>query len=379
MTFGLSEEQKAFQAKAREFAQKEVAPHAENVDVTGEFPVETVRKAGAAGFAGLNIPAQYGGHKVDGASYALAIQELSNACASVGVILAVHNSLGAFGVYNFGNEEQRHRYVPDLASGKKVGGFMLTEPEAGSDASNLSTTAVPDGNHYVVNGKKRYILSGTNAETFVLFAMTDKSQGAKGMSAFILERNMPGFKMTGKHDMMGVRGCSPAEFEFKDMRIPKENLLGKEGQGFKIALTLLDHGRIGIGAQGCGIARAALEESIQYSKTRVQFGQPIGKFQGIAWMLADMATRVESSELLVWRAAEMKDSGQRFSKESSMAKLFASETARIVTERAVQIHGGSGYMKGSPIERHYRDAKILEIYEGTSEVQRIVISGALLS
>ncbi len=379
MAFGLTEEQKKFQAKAREWAQTEVGPHAENVDITGEFPADTIRKAGQAGFAGMNIPQEYGGSKVDGISYALAIQEISKACASVGVILAVHNSLGAFGVYHFGNEEQRKRYVPDLATGRKVGGFMLTEPDAGSDASNLSTTAVLDGSHYVVNGKKRYILSGTNAETFVLFAMTDKTKGAKGMSAFILERSTPGFRMTGKHDMMGVRGCSPAEFEFTGMRVPKENLLGKEGDGFRTALTLLDHGRIGIGAQGCGIARAALEASVKYSKTRIQFQQPISKFQGISFALADMSSRVDASELLVWRAAELKDSGARFSKESATAKLFASETARIVTERAVQIHGGSGYMKGSPIERHYRDAKILEIYEGTSEVQRIVISGALLS
>ena len=379
MTFMLTEEQKKFQARAREWATAEAAPHAEKVDVTGDFPVGTIRKAGEAGYAGLNIPREYGGHKVDGISYALAIQEISKACASVGVILAVHNSLGAFGVYHFGNEEQRRRYLPELAAGKKVGGFMLTEPEAGSDASNLSTTAVLDGGHYVVNGRKRYILSGTHAETFVLFAMTDRSKGAKGISAFILERATPGFKMTGRHDMMGVRGCSPAEFEFQNMRLPKENLLGKEGDGFKMALTLLDHGRIGIGAQGCGIARAALDASVQYSKTRVQFQQPISKFQGISFALADMSARVDASELLVWRAAELKDSGGRFSKESATAKLFASETARKVAERAVQIHGGSGYMKGSPIERHYRDAKILEIYEGTSEVQRIVISGALLS
>ncbi|MBM4248921.1 MAG: acyl-CoA dehydrogenase [Euryarchaeota archaeon] len=379
MAFGLSEEQRKFQANAREWAQAEAAPHAEKVDITGEFPAETIRKAGQAGFAGMNIPHEHGGSKVDGVSYALAIQEISRACASVGVILAVHNSLGAFGVYHFGNEEQRKRYVPDLASGRKVGGFMLTEPEAGSDASNLSTTAALDGSHYVVNGKKRYILSGTNAETFVLFAMTDKTKGAKGMSALILERNTPGFKMTGRHDMMGVRGCAPAEFEFTDMRVPRENLLGKEGEGFRIALTLLDHGRIGIGAQGCGIARAALEASVKYSKTRIQFQQPISKNQGISFALADMSARTDASELLVWRAAELKDSGARFSRESATAKLFASETARIVAERAVQIHGGSGYMKGSPIERHYRDAKILEIYEGTSEVQRIVISGALLS
>jgi butyryl-CoA dehydrogenase len=378
MAFGLTDEQRKFQARAREWAEKEAAPRAENVDVTGDFPAETIRKAGEAGFAGMNIPREYGGHKVDGVSYALAIEEISKACASVGVILAVHNSLGAFGVYHFGNEEQRRSYVPDLGAGKKVGGFMLTEPDAGSDASNLSTTAVLDGGTYTVNGNKRYILSGTNAETFVLFAMTDRTKGAKGMSAFIIERDTPGLKMTGKHDMMGVRGCSPAEFELKDVRVPRENLLAKEGDGFKIALTLLDHGRIGIGAQGCGIARAALERSIQYSKTRVQFQQPISKFQGISFALADMSARTDASELLVWRAAELKDSGQRFSRESATAKLFASETARIVTERAVQIHGGSGYMKGNPIERHYRDAKILEIYEGTSEVQRMVISGALL-
>lgn len=379
MGFGLTEEQSKFRSEVREWAEREVAPSAEAVDAAGEFPVETVRRAGAAGYMGLNIPEEYGGRKVDGPSYALAIEELSRACASVGVILAVHNSLGALGVHMFGSEEQRRRYLPDLASGRKVGGFMLTEPEAGSDAGSLSTTARLEGSSYVVNGRKRYILSGTHAETFVLFAMTDRSAGSRGMSAFILERSAPGLKMIRKHEMMGVRGCSPAEFALEDVRIPKENLLGREGQGFRIALTLLDHGRIGIGAQGVGIARAALEESIAHSKSRVQFGQPIAKFQAISWMLADMATRIEASRLLVLRAAELKDSGARFSRESAMCKLFASETCRWVTERALQIHGGSGYMKGSPIERHYRDAKILEIYEGTSEVQRIVISSALLT
>ncbi|MGQ9583188.1 MAG: acyl-CoA dehydrogenase family protein [Thermoplasmatota archaeon] len=379
MGFGLTEEQSRFRSEVREWAEREVAPRAEAVDAAGEFPVETVRRAGAAGYMGLNIPEEYGGRKVDGPSYALAIEELSRACASVGVILAVHNSLGALGVHMFGSEEQRRRYLPDLASGRKVGGFMLTEPEAGSDAGSLSTTARLDGSSYVVNGRKRYILSGTHAETFVLFAMTDRSAGSRGMSAFILERSAPGLKMVRKHEMMGVRGCSPAEFALEDVHIPKENLLGREGQGFRIALTLLDHGRIGIGAQGVGIARAALEESLAHSKSRVQFGQPIARFQAISWMLADMATRIEASRLLVLRAAELKDSGARFSRESAMCKLFASETCRWVTERALQIHGGSGYMKGSPIERHYRDAKILEIYEGTSEVQRIVISSALLA
>ncbi len=379
MGFGLTEEQSRFRDDVREWAEREVAPRAEAVDAASEFPVETIRRAGAAGYMGLNIPEEFGGRKVDGPSYALAIEEISRACASVGVILAVHNSLGALGVYMFGSEEQRRRYLPDLASGRKVGGFMLTEPEAGSDAGGLSTTARIEGASYVVNGRKRYILSGTHAETFVLFAMTDRRAGSRGMSAFILERNTPGLKMVKKHEMMGVRGCCPAEFELEGVHIPKENLLGKEGQGFRIALTLLDHGRIGIGAQAVGIARAALEESIAHSKTRVQFGQPIAKFQAIAWMLADMATRIEASRLLVLRAAELKDSGQRFSKESAMCKLFASETCRWVTERAVQIHGGSGYMRGAPVERHYRDAKILEIYEGTSEVQRIVISSALLS
>ncbi|MEM4729854.1 MAG: acyl-CoA dehydrogenase family protein [Thermoplasmata archaeon] len=379
MGFGLTKEQLEFQAEVREWAEREVAPRAEAVDATGEFPLDTIRKAGERGYAGLNIPVEYGGRKVDGPSYALAIEEISRACASVGVILAVHNSLGALGVYLFGTEEQKKKYLPDLASGRKVGGFMLTEPGAGSDAGNLSTTARLEGDCYIVNGKKRYILSGTHAGTFILFAMTNKSAGSKGMSAFILERETPGLRMVGRHEMMGVRGCCPAEFELNDARVPKENLLGKEGQGFRIALTLLDHGRIGIGAQAVGIARAALEESIAYAKTRVQFGQPIARFQAISWMLADMATRIEASRLLVLRAAEMKDSGQRFSKESSMCKLFASETCRWVTERAVQIHGGAGYMKGNPVERHYRDAKILEIYEGTSEVQRIVISNALLS
>jgi alkylation response protein AidB-like acyl-CoA dehydrogenase len=373
-----TKEQQDFRAKVRDFAESVVGPKADEIDRNAEFPAELLNLAGKHGFMGANIPEEYGGHKVDGVSYAILIEEMCRVCGSTGVVMAVHNSLGNLPIYLFGDEDQKKKYLPRLSSGEWVGGFMLTEEQAGSDAGAIQTTAVLEGDGYIVNGAKRYILSGTNADCFVLMAVTDESQGKKGISAFIMERAFGGIEVVEKYDMMGVRGCGVAKLTLTDVRIPKANLLGKEGDGFKIALATLDHGRIGIAAQGVGTSQAALEESIKYSKERHQFGKPIATFQAIQWMIADAATRVDAARLLTYRAAALKDSGSRFSKEAAMAKLFASECAVEVTGIACQIHGGSGYMKDKPIERFYRDARIYTVYEGTSEVQRMVIAGSVL-
>jgi butyryl-CoA dehydrogenase len=376
--FKTTTEQEEFRSKVREFAQNTVKPQAENIDKEAKYPIELLTEAGKHGYMGANIPEEYGGYKIDGISYAILIEEISRVCGSTGVAMAVHNSLGNLPIYMFGSEEQKKKYLPRLSNGEWVGGFMLTEEQAGSDAGGLQTTAELQGDEYIVNGTKRYILSGTDAKSFVLFALTDKSLGKKGISAFIMERDFPGIELVKKYDMMGVRGCGAAKFTLTDVHIPKENLLGSEGDGFKVALGSLDHGRIGIAAQSIGIAGAALEDTIEYSKQREQFGKPISSFQAIQWMIADCGTELEAARLLTYQAAGMKDSGERFSKEAAMAKLFAAECAVNVTGNACQIHGGSGYMKEKPIERFYRDARILTVYEGTSEVQRMVVAGALL-
>ena len=376
--FKTTEAQEEFRNKVREFAEQKVAPQAETIDREAKYPIELLAEAGKLGFMGANIPEEYGGHKIDGVSYAILIEEISRVCGSTGVAMAVHNSLGNLPIYMFGTEDQKKKYLPRLSNGEWVGGFMLTEEQAGSDAGGLQTTAELQGDEYIVNGHKRYILSGTNAKSFVLFAITDKEAGKKGISALIMERDFPGIEMVKKYDMMGVRGCGAAKFTLTDVHIPKENLLGNEGDGFKIALGALDHGRIGIAAQSVGIAQAALEQTIGYSKEREQFGKPISSFQAIQWMLANGGTDLDAARLLTYRAAAMKDGGGRFSKEAAMAKLFAAECAVSVTGAACQIHGGGGYMKERPIERFYRDARILTVYEGTSEVQRMVIAGSLL-
>jgi alkylation response protein AidB-like acyl-CoA dehydrogenase len=376
--FQVSSEHEEFRAKVREFAESFVLPRSEEIDREGKYPEETIVEAGKLGYMGANIPSEYGGHKIDGVSYAIMIEEISRVCGSTGVAMAVHNSLGNLPIYLFGTEEQKKKYLPRLSNGDWVGGFMLTEEQAGSDAGGLQTVAELQGDEYVVNGGKRYILSGTNARSFILFAITNKELGKKGISALIMERDFPGVEMVKKYDMMGVRGCGAAKFTLTDVHIPKENLLGAEGDGFKVALGSLDHGRIGIAAQSVGISQAALEQTVAYSKERQQFGKPISSFQAIQWMLANGATQLDAARLLTYRAASMKDSGGRFGKEAAMAKLFASETAVNVTGTACQIHGGGGYMKDRPIERYYRDARILTVYEGTSEVQRMVIAGGLL-
>jgi alkylation response protein AidB-like acyl-CoA dehydrogenase len=376
--FQLTPEHEEFRAKVREFAENVVRPKSEAIDREAIYPIELLAEAGKLGFMGANIPTEYGGHKIDGVSYAILIEEISRVCGSTGVAMAVHNSLGNLPIYIFGTEEHKKKYLPRLSNGEWVGGFMLTEEQAGSDAGGLTTTAELQGDEYVVNGGKRYILSGTDAKSFILFAITDKSLGKKGISALILERDFPGVEMVKKYDMMGVRGCGAAKFTLTNVKVPKENLLGSEGDGFKIALGSLDHGRIGIAAQSVGIAQAALEQTVEYSKQREQFGKPISSFQAIQWMMANGATELEAARLLTYRAAAMKDQGGRFGKEAAMAKLFASEAAVSITGTACQIHGGGGYMKERPIERYYRDARILTVYEGTSEVQRMVIAGALL-
>jgi butyryl-CoA dehydrogenase len=376
--FQPTKEQEAFRALARKFAEEVVRPKAEEIDREAIYPVEILREAGKRGYMGPNIPDEYGGHKIDGVSYAILIEEVSRVCATTGVITAVHNSLGNLPIYLYGTREQKQQYLPRLSSGEWIGGFMLTEEQAGSDAGALQTTAELKGDEYIVNGAKRYILSGTHADTFILVAITDPSQGKRGISALIMERGFPGIEVVEKYDMMGVRGCGVARLTLTDVRIPRQNLLGKEGDGFKIALGSLDHGRIGIAAQAVGIAQAALEHSIEYAKERQQFGKPIASFQAIQWMIADATTQLDAARLLTYRAAALKDSGARFGKEAAMAKLFASECAVTVTGIAAQIHGGSGYMKHKPIERLYRDARILTVYEGTSEVQRMVIAAGAM-
>jgi butyryl-CoA dehydrogenase len=327
---------------------------------------------------GLTVSEQYGGSAADTISYAIAIEELARACASTAIILAVQNSLVCAGIEKFGSEPQKQKYLPGLASGQKMGAFALTEPGAGCDAAAQATTAVRAGDHYIINGSKHFITNGGFADVIIVFAMTDKAQKSRGISAFIVEKGFPGYAVRKEEHKMGIRGSNTCELVFTDMRVPAANLIAGEGQGFKIALTMLDGGRIGVAAQAVGIAQAALDAAAKYSKERSQFGRPICEFQAIQWMLADMATRVEAARLLTYSAALKKQAGERYSKEASMAKLFASETAVWVVDRAMQIHGGYGYMKEYPIERYYRDAKLTEIYEGTSEVQRMVIARSVL-
>jgi butyryl-CoA dehydrogenase len=327
---------------------------------------------------GICFPEQYGGGGADIMSYVIVLEEIARACASTCVVLAAHTSLAEYPLYKFGTEEQKKKYLPPLCRGEMLGSFALTEPGAGTDAASSTTLAVLDGNEWVLNGSKIFITNAPVAGVFIVFAMSDKSKGTKGISAFIVPSGAPGL-IIGKHlDKMGIRGSLTSEVLLKDCRIPKENLLGAEGQGFKIAMMTLDGGRISIAAQALGIAQAALDESIRYSMERVQFGQPIGKFQAIQWMIANMAVEVDAARLLVYRAAWCYQQGLPYSTEAAMAKLFASETASRQTDRAVQLHGGIGYIRGTKVERLYRDAKITEIYEGTSEVMRMVIAGGLL-
>ncbi|MGO8943108.1 MAG: acyl-CoA dehydrogenase [Syntrophobacteraceae bacterium] len=378
MDFNLTEEHQLIRSGVREFCQKYVEPCAEITDAEAKFPADTVKRLADQDWLGIPFPQEYGGAGADYLSYIIVVEELSRACATTGFTLECHTSLACYPLFKFGTEEQKQKYLVPLCKGEMLGSFALTEPGAGTDAGAASTTAVPDGDQWVLNGSKIFISNAPVAGVIIVFAMTDKSKGTKGISAFIVPAGSPGL-VIGKHlNKMGIRGSLTAEVFLKDCRIPKENMLGGEGQGFKIAMMTLDGGRIGIAAQALGIAQAALDESISYSKERVQFGKPIASLQAIQWMVANMATEVEASRFLTYHAAWCYDQGLPYSKEAAMAKLFASETAARQTNRAVQIHGGIGFIKGHKVERLYRDAKITEIYEGTSEVMRMVIAGSVL-
>ena len=358
----------------RDFAINEVKPLAAEIDKTERFPDETVAKMADMGLLGIPIPENYGGAGMDNLSYAQCIEELSKVCASTGVILSAHTSLCTWPIYAFGTEEQKQKYLISLASGKKLGALGLTEPGAGTDSAMQKTTAVLDGDHYVLNGSKCFITNAGPAETYFILAMTDKSQGTRGISGFIVEKGFPGFEIGKLEEKMGIRASATSELIFEDCIVPKENLLGEEGKGFKYAMMTLDGGRIGIAAQAVGIAQGAIDETIPYVTTRVQFGKRISQFQNTQFELAAMQTKVDAARLLVYRAACAKDAGEPYSHLAAMAKLFASETASDVTRRCVQLFGGYGYMREYPMEQKMRDAKITEIYEGTSEVQKMVIS-----
>ncbi|MBP2663828.1 MAG: Acyl-CoA dehydrogenase, short-chain specific [Firmicutes bacterium] len=378
MQFQLTEEQKTMQKLVRDFAEKEVAPGAAERDEKEEFSREIADAMGEMGFAGICFPEKYGGADADVLSYILAVEELSRADAGVGITLSATVSLCAWPIFNFGTEEQKQKYLVPLTEGTKQGAFGLTEPNAGTDAASQQTVAVLDGDNYVINGSKIFITNAGEAEVYVVFAMTDKSKGVKGITAFILEKGMPGFTFGKKEHKMGIHSSMTNELIFQDVKVPKENMLGKEGQGFKIAMATLDGGRIGVAAQALGIAQAALEHAVKYSKERVQFGKSIAANQAIGFMLADMATKVDAARMLVYRAASFKDQGLPYSKEAAMAKMYASDIAMEVSTDAVQIFGGYGYSREYPVERLMRDAKITQIYEGTNQVQRMVISGSLL-
>ena len=378
MQLELNEQQKMIRNMVKEFAEKEVAPIAAELDKKEEYPTKTLEKMAKLGLLGIIIPQEYGGAGLDTISYATVVEEISRKCASTGVITSVHNSLAAWPIMKYGNDHQKKKYLPILAKGEKIGAFAGTEPNAGSDLGAMQTTAHLKGNKYIINGSKTFITSGPKAGIIIVFAVTDKAAGVKGLSAFIVESSFKGYKVGSIFEKLGIHASLTSELIFDNMEVPKENLLGAEGDGFKIALSTLDGGRIGIAAQAVGIAQAALDESINYAKQRQQFGKPIASFQAIQWMIADMATRIEAARYLVYNAAYKKDKGERISKEAAMAKLFASETAMDCVIKAVQVHGGYGYTKEYTVERLFRDAKITEIYEGTSEVQRMVISGSLL-
>ena len=383
MDFMLTKQHEMARTLFREFAEKEVKPLAQEVDETEVFPRGTVEKMAKAGFLGIPVPKEYGGQGCDPLTYAMCVEELSKVCGTTGVIVSAHTSLGADPIYMYGTEEQKQKYLIPLANGEKLGAFGLTEPGAGTDAQGQQTKAVLDGDEWVLNGSKIFITNGKEADIYVIFAVTDVVTDAKGrskkmISAFIVEKGTPGFTFGTKEKKMGIRGSSTYELIFTDCRIPKENLLGQAGKGFGIAMHTLDGGRIGIAAQALGLAEGALDRTVEYVKERKQFGRAIGAFQNTQFQLADMATKVQAAQLLVYKAAMAKATQKVYSVEAAQAKLYAAEVAMEVTTKAVQLHGGYGYIREYDVERMMRDAKITEIYEGTSEVQRMVISGALL-
>ena len=379
MNFELTEEQKMLRDMVKRFADEQVKPKAKEIDEKCEIPQEIIKQLAELGLFGVHVPEEYGGSGMDYVSYSIVVEELSRACASTGVLVSAHTSLVVDPILKYGTEEQKKKYLVPLASGEKIGAHAMTEPGAGTDVTSISTTAKKEGDYYILNGTKHFITNAKEADIFLVFAMTDKEKKHKGMSAFIVEKGTPGFSITKYEHKLGIRGSSTGELVFEDCKIPAENLLGEEGQGFYIAMYCYDGGRIGIAAQAVGIAQAAFEEAVEFAKTRVQFGQPIINFQAIQFKLADMATLIEAARLLYLKAAWMKDQGiPSFYKVSAMAKLFASDVAMKVTREAIQVHGGYGYTTDYDVERHYRDAKITEIYEGTAEAQRLTIARALL-
>jgi alkylation response protein AidB-like acyl-CoA dehydrogenase len=374
----LSEEQKLLHKTVREFAETEVKPLARHLDESGEFPRETFRKAAELGLTAVAIPEEEGGAGFDHVSYAIVIEELSRVCASTGTILSVQNSLFCDPLHRFGTPEQKKKYLAPFARGEKIGCYALTEPHAGSNAAALRTVAVRKGDRYVVNGTKAWITNGGVADAVLAYVNTDPSKGEKGITALVIERGTPGFKVGKEEKKLGINATACVELSFTDCEVPAENRVGNEGEGYKVALSTLDGGRIGIASQAVGIAQGAFEEALRYAQERQAFGGPIAQFQAIQFMLADMSTEIEAARLLTRRAAWKQDTGARFSMEAAMAKLFASEMATRVTHKAIQVHGGNGYSREYPVERMYRDARITEIYEGTSEIQRLVISAWVL-
>ena len=376
--FSLAPEHEMIRQTARDFAQKEIAPIATEFDESGEFPEKTIRKMGEMGFMGIEIPEEYGGAGLDTLAYVLALEEICRVDAAHGTIMSVNNSLFGYALLRFGTEAQKQKYLAPVASGRVIGAYSLTEPMSGSDAGSMRSRAVRQGDVYVINGRKSWVTSAPVAGTIILFTMTDPEKQHRGISAFLIETDKPGFSRGKKEPKLGIRASATSEILFEDYRCPVEDRLGEEGEGFKIAMTVLDAGRIGIASQALGIAEASYEASLAYAREREAFGQKIGQFEGIGFTLADMKTRIEASRLLIYQAAlakqQAKETGGRFTLEASMAKLFASETAMFCAHAAVQIHGGMGYSRELPIERYFRDAKITEIYEGTSEIQRLVIA-----
>jgi alkylation response protein AidB-like acyl-CoA dehydrogenase len=377
MSFKLTEEQLMIQTMVRDLARTEFAPKAMERDKTKEFPAENLKKLGELGLMGMMVPPEYGGSGADSISYVLALAEVAYACAATAVVMSVHNSIVCESILRSGTEDQKKNYLPRLASGEILGAFALTEPNAGSDPSSQTTKAVFEGDSYVLNGTKRFTTTGKNAGLVIVTAKTDETARHKGISAFLIEQDTPGLTVGPLEDKMGLRASDTADLIFEDCRIPAENRLGNEGDGFLIAMTGLDGGRIGIAAQSLGVAQAAFDAAVQYARQREQFGRTISKFQGLRWMIADMATEIEAARLMMLSAAEMKDNSENYTLQASMAKLFASEMVNRITAKAIQIHGGYGFTKEYPVERFYRDARVFTIYEGTSEIQRVVISNLI--
>ena len=376
--FPLSDEHKMILDAARDFAESEIVPIAAEFDESGKFPSETIKKMGEMGFMGIEVPEKYDGAGMDTLAYVLALEEICKADASHGTIMSVNNSLLCHGILKFGTEEQKKKFVSPIASGEKVGAYSLTEPMSGSDAATMRSRAVRDGDEYIINGRKSWVTGGPVADYVIVYVITDPDKGAKGITAFITDANQPGFVRGKKEPKLGIRASATSEIVYENYRCPVENMLGKEGEGFKIAMTVLDVGRIGIASQALGIAEASYAAALSYARERESFGKKIGQFQGISFKLADMKTRIEAARLLVYNAAMAKErsktTAERFTLAASTAKLYASETAMFCAHASVQIHGGMGYSKEYPVERYFRDAKITEIYEGTSEIQRLVIS-----